>query len=107
MDIDLPFIVYMLAENVSNFRIVPDRLTQAIVNELVLMRLMKGAFSKDPHVIFGGRQVITPEECYFYGVSAGGVLGEVYMAATTDIKRGTIWHSLVIDIHVHVAICFM
>ena len=90
MDIDLPSIVYMLAENVSNFRIIPDRLTQAIINELVLIRLMKGAFSKDPHVIFDGRQIIFPEECYFYGVSAGGVLGEVYMAATTDIKRGNI-----------------
>ena len=38
---DVPFIVEMITVNISNFRIVPDRLHQAMVNALSLMGLVK------------------------------------------------------------------
>ena len=89
-ELDVPAIVYMISENVSEFRIIPDRLSQGIINELLLMRLMKGALSNDPVLIFRGKKIIDINKCYYYGLSLGGVLGEVYMAVTTDIQRGNI-----------------
>ena len=38
---DVPFIVEMITVNISNFRIIPDRLHQAMVNALSLMGLVK------------------------------------------------------------------
>lgn len=38
---DVPAIVEMMALNLSNFRIIPDRLHQGMLNALSLMRLMK------------------------------------------------------------------
>lgn len=38
---DVPLIVETIILNISNFRIVPDRLHQGMLNALSLMRLMK------------------------------------------------------------------
>ena len=38
---DLAAIVPMLSYNISNFRIIPDRLTQGVVNALLLMKMLK------------------------------------------------------------------
>ena len=78
----------MLIEN-TPFRIIPDRLTQGIVNELLLMRFIKTVLYDHPLLRFGGKTVIDPAEVYYYGVSLGGIIGDVYMAATTDVDRGT------------------
>lgn len=48
----------------------------------------QGGLASDPHLVFGGKKVIDPELAAYYGNSQGGILGEVYMAATTDIPRG-------------------
>ena len=86
--LDLPSIVVMISVNISNFRIIPDRLSQGIINELLLMRLMKRALYKDPMITFNGKVAINPNNAHYYGVSLGGVLGEVYMSVTTDVVRG-------------------
>ena len=39
---DEPFVAAMMAQDLSNFAMVPDRCTQGVVNALLLMRLMKG-----------------------------------------------------------------
>ena len=87
-DVDLPFVAAMLGTDLSDFRIVPDRLTQGVVNFLLLMRLMKGGLSRDPVMMFGGRTAIDTTKVNYYGNSQGGIFGEVYMAATTDVTRG-------------------
>ena len=38
---DVPVIVEMMAADISDFVIIPDRLTQGMVNALLLMRLLK------------------------------------------------------------------
>ena len=38
---DVPVIVEMMAMDISDFVIIPDRLTQGMVNALLLMRLLK------------------------------------------------------------------
>lgn len=86
--VDLPEVAIMIVKNLSNFRILPDRLTQGVVNFLLLMRLMKGALVNDPMLIFDGRPAIDPTKVNYYGNSQGGIMGEVYMAATTDVSRG-------------------
>jgi hypothetical protein len=87
---DVPAIVEMLALDLSNLVILPDRLTQGMINALLLMRLMKGRFASDPYVTFHGKSVVNKEHAYYYGNSLGGILGEVYMAATQDVVRGTL-----------------
>ena len=94
-DADLPAVAIMIANNISNFRIVPDRLTQGVVNFLLLMRLMKGALAKDPMLIFGDRPAIDPSKSNYYGNSQGGIIGEVYMAATTDVSRGRFFYTII------------
>ena len=84
----MPFIAEMLASNVSNFRIIPDRLSQGLLNELLLMKLLKGSLYKDPVLTFNGKISINPSESFYYGVSLGGIFGHVYMALSTDVERG-------------------
>ena len=38
--------------------------------------------------MFDGRQVVDTESLHYYGNSLGGILGDVYMAVTTDVIRG-------------------
>ena len=85
---DVPSIVLMLANNISNFRIIPDRLSQGVLNELLLMKLLKGSLYKHPTLTFNNRIVINPNKAFYYGVSLGGIIGQVYMAVTTDVQRG-------------------
>jgi hypothetical protein len=87
---DVPLIVEMVALNLSNFRIVPDRLHQGMLNALSLMRLVKGSLYKDPLMVFGGREVVDTASLHYYGNSLGGILGDVYMAVTTDVSRGAL-----------------
>ncbi len=88
--LDVPSIVFMLANNISDFRIVPDRLSQGIINELLLMKMMKSSLYKDPDVTLNNQIVINNKQVYYYGVSLGGIIGQVYMALTKDVIRGNI-----------------
>ena len=88
-DYDVPSLVLeLLLDDFSNIRILPDQLSQGVVNELVLMRLMKGAFSHHPLLVINGRRMIDPSNVHYYGVSLGGIMGEVYMGLTNDVERG-------------------
>jgi hypothetical protein len=51
---------------------------------------IKGSLSKDPMLMFGGRQVVDTEHVHYYGNSLGGIIGDVYMAVTTDVIRGVL-----------------
>ncbi len=42
----------------------------------------------DPNLQFGGKSVLDPQLANYYGNSLGGILGDVYMASTTDVARG-------------------
>ena len=86
---DVPSLVLeLLLDDLSNIRILPDQLSQGVVNELVLMRLMKGAFSHHPILVINGRRLVDPSNVHYYGVSLGGIMGEVYMGLTNDVERG-------------------
>ena len=82
------FIAETLFTDATAFRSTVDRQHQGIVNELLLMRMMKGRFVKEPLVQFGGVSVIDPTQAYYRGDSQGGIFGTTYMAVSTDVTRG-------------------
>lgn len=86
--LDLPAIVSVVIKNISDFRIVPDRLSQGVINELLLMKSLKGSLYKDISVTLNDKILIDPNHAYYYGVSLGGVVGQVYMALTQDVNKG-------------------
>ncbi len=65
-----------------------DRQHQGMIDELLLMRLMKGKFVSDPNVQFNGHSAIDPSRVYYRGDSQGGIFGTTYMSLTTDVTRG-------------------
>ncbi len=71
----------------------PDRLHQGMLNALVLMKLLtQSAFVRDPAVTFGGKSVVStdPADWHYTGNSQGGIMGGMYMAATTDVRTGVL-----------------
>eukprot|EP00047_Mylnosiga_fluctuans_P021609 m.106925 g.106925 ORF g.106925 m.106925 type:complete len:638 (+) comp8960_c0_seq3:39-1952(+) len=88
---DVPYAAIMIASDLSNFAMIPDRCHQGMLNALMLMRLVSSPqFVNDPNVVYGGQSVIDPTRRYYYGNSQGGILGTVYMGVTTDVPRGVI-----------------
>eukprot|EP01094_Clydonella_sp_ATCC50884_P010458 TRINITY_DN2011_c0_g1_i3.p1 TRINITY_DN2011_c0_g1~~TRINITY_DN2011_c0_g1_i3.p1 ORF type:complete len:365 (-),score=93.14 TRINITY_DN2011_c0_g1_i3:81-1175(-) len=88
---DVPAVSLMLAGNLTNFKIIPDRCQQGLVNQLVFSRLlMSEAFQKDPAVTVGGVRTMSDRELYYWGNSQGGILGGVLMAVTQDIHKGVL-----------------
>jgi hypothetical protein len=63
-----------------------DRLHQGFLNHLVLLRMMKTAFSQDPML----GQYVKGDEAYYHGISQGGIMGSVILAATNDVDRGAL-----------------
>jgi hypothetical protein len=72
------------------FRPFFDRQLQGMTNQLVFMRMMKGAFAADPVVDFGQGSAIDTSEAYYRGSSQGGIFGATYMALSTDVTRGVL-----------------
>lgn len=77
-----------LPADIGLFRACVDRQHQGLLNELLLMRLMKGKFSRDPNVQFNGHSAIDTTHAYYRGDSQGGIFGATYMALSTDVTRG-------------------
>src|SRR5579871_2955787 len=83
--------------DLSNFRKLPERLHQGILNQLVLARLLGSpsglaaspAFQFDDgtgHMV----SVIDPTEVYYYGNSQGGIEGGVVMGIAQEVTRGVL-----------------
>lgn len=83
-------IVMMMLRDISDFKIIPDRSTQGLVNFVLLMRMMMGDFSRDASVTFNGISVIDPSKRSYFGNSQGGILGGAYMAISPDIEYGVL-----------------
>lgn len=75
---------------IDNFRTVPDRLQQSLVNFLATTRLMRTGFVQDEVARLEGEPLIDAEQTFYYGGSQGGIMGSVYMALSTDVERGVL-----------------
>ena len=78
-----------LSGELSDFVTIPDRTHQGVLNHLVFMRLMRGAFVSDPNVLFGGSSVLDPTRAYYWGISGGGVTVRVRFGARGAGRRLT------------------
>lgn len=85
---DDPLIRQWLTGDLGQFKSSVERQHQGMINSLLAMRMMKGAFSRDPQVQYGGHSAIDPTKLYYRGDSQGGIFGVTYLALSTDVTRG-------------------
>jgi hypothetical protein len=77
-----------VSEDITLFGGMIGRQHQGLLNELLLMRMMKGRFTRDSHVQVAGKSAIDPTRAFYRGDSQGGIFGGTYMSLTTDVTRG-------------------
>lgn len=85
---DLVPAALMVATDLSNFPMIPDRLHQGMINAHVFMRFLRTTLVNDPNVQFNGRSTLDPTRVNYYGNSLGGIMGSVYMATSVEVTRG-------------------
>jgi hypothetical protein len=78
--------------DLSGFPALPDRLQQAMLNFILLGRLLiaPDGFVTHPAFQLDGQPLIDTQELYFYGISQGGIEGGVYLALSPDTVRGVL-----------------
>jgi hypothetical protein len=86
-----------MAEVLADFSHMPwitDRLQQALVSTMVLVRTMTGRIVGDPAMTVtgqtGGAPVADPSKVYYYGNSLGGVMGMSFMGYDPDVTLGAL-----------------
>ena len=67
-----------------------DKLSQAVINFIVLQRMLRGPLLTSDAFQVGGEQVLDPTRVYYFGASLGGIMGGVYMALDPDVTRGAL-----------------
>lgn len=84
--------ILRIISDLSNFRQLPDRLQQAMLNFMLLGRLLiaPDGFVADPAFQLNGVPLIDTQELYYYGISQGGIEGGAYLALSTDTIRGVL-----------------
>lgn len=68
-----------------------DRLQQAMINKISMLRTMKGVCSDIPELYSDGTNLVDFNEVYYMGYSLGGIYGGTLMALSPDIDRGVLW----------------
>jgi hypothetical protein len=76
--------------DLSGFRTVPDRGQQAMLNNILALRMMTRGMVNDPATAVNGHPTIDPTRVFYWGASLGGIYGATYMALTPDIERGVL-----------------
>lgn len=71
----------------GDFPTVAERLTQGVINTLVLTRSFAGVCGQLPEMQVNGRSVIDPTEKYYLGISQGSIMGTTTAALSQDIDR--------------------
>ncbi|HJL16951.1 MAG TPA: hypothetical protein RMH99_14900 [Sandaracinaceae bacterium LLY-WYZ-13_1] len=83
-----PITVALANGTLEDFRTVPERGVQGVVNFALAMRMMLGGMAEDPNFQVEGETIIDTSEGFYTGDSQGGIFGATYMAITTDVERG-------------------
>ncbi|MFO0697051.1 MAG: hypothetical protein U0230_25985 [Polyangiales bacterium] len=88
---DLPAIGALLTVgDLSKFRTVPERGMQAMLNNILALRMVQHGLANDPVTQFNGHATIDSAKVFYWGASLGGIYGATYMALTPDIERGVL-----------------
>lgn len=76
--------------DIRNFRTVPDRGQQAMLNFLYGLSAAMNGLVTDPATQINGHPTIDPVDPKYMGVSLGGIYGSVYLTLSPDIDRGVL-----------------
>lgn len=87
---DVPGITLMMAQDVSGFRMIPERSEQGLVEKVVGLRMMQTSIVNDPELEFGGVKILEGAPLGYFGNSQGGILGAAYLAVSPDLPRGVL-----------------
>ncbi|MBA2320157.1 MAG: hypothetical protein H0V89_03290 [Deltaproteobacteria bacterium] len=87
---DVGPITLMLATDLSDFEIIPDRTIQGFTELMSGLRLAANALAADPLLQYGGLPVIDGTRAGYYGNSQGGIFGAAYLALSPDLARGVL-----------------
>lgn len=92
MSAEDPALIALIVQNgnLGNFRTLPDRLQQSLVNFLLVTRMLRTSIVGDDALQFEGAGMLDGERSYYYGGSQGGIMGASYMALSTDVTRGVL-----------------
>jgi hypothetical protein len=77
----------------SDFEATGERLSQSVINFLVLGRSLRGVCGEElaelqaPLDAGGTARVIDPDRIYYYGNSQGGIMGGVVAGVSVDVER--------------------
>lgn len=83
--------IFSILVDISNFPTLADRVQQAIVNFMLLGRLMKSPTGLVSHPAFRGGASLEPafenDEVFYLGEGQGGTIGGALLAVSKEIKR--------------------
>mgnify|MGYP002631352750 CR=1 FL=1 len=82
---DISQITLAVAQDMTRFSIVPDRLHQGHLEFLLAQQMMAGDFLDE--LVEDGVTLGDPDQMYFYGVSQGGILGGAQVAMSPTLQR--------------------
>ncbi len=84
----------LVLANFSNLPWITDRLQQALVNNMVLVRTMRERIASDPAMTVsgkvGGVPVSDPTRVRYYGVSLGAIMGLSFMGYDPDVTQAAL-----------------
>ncbi len=86
---DLDLIVSEVVADLNHINVITDRLQQSLVNNLVLVELVRNAIQNDPQVTVDGGPLLT-DDVYYYGVSLGGIQGSSLVSLSPRITRAVL-----------------
>ena len=87
---DAPFVIEMMLRDIGSFNIIPERLTQGVLNSVLLMKVLTGPFMSDAAMTYNGKSVVDPTQRYYHGNSQGGIFGHNYLALSPWVNRGVL-----------------
>ena len=67
-----------------------NKLSQAVVNFIVLQRMLRGPMLTADAFMYEGEQILDPTRVSYFGASLGGIMGGVLMAIDPDMTRGAL-----------------
>jgi hypothetical protein len=67
-----------------------DKLTQAVINFIMLQKMVRGPLLTADEFMLNGQQLMDPTQVSYFGASLGGIMGGVFMALDPFITKGAL-----------------
>lgn len=89
-DADYGDVVLMIANDPSDFAIIPERSMQGLVQQVALGELVAGRLAMEPLLTVEGTPLVDGSRYYYYGNSQGGIMGGALMGISPRLERGVL-----------------